>query len=184
VKIAANLGLVAPREPTTPAKSLETKHQGNRRGWDSNPLGRFRLCQLQILRCCHCRKCQRYRGALPAVARWLLLTETVRTHPVFITANIPTCATDARLHRPCKRRTIDGQDRNIKREDSARLISGKTISLLDRVAAGTLSDLWQCPSRALSLEGHHAPHGGAALCGAELGAGSLAAHAQLNTRHS
>ena len=39
-----------------------------RRGWDSNPTGPFRFCNLQIPQCRHCRECQRCRGVLPAIA--------------------------------------------------------------------------------------------------------------------
>jgi hypothetical protein len=35
-----------------------------RRGWDSNSVRPFRICNLQIPKCRHCRKCHRCRGAL------------------------------------------------------------------------------------------------------------------------
>jgi hypothetical protein len=40
-----------------------------RREWDSNSEAFFRICKLHIPQCHGCHRCQRYRGALPAVAR-------------------------------------------------------------------------------------------------------------------
>ena len=43
-----------------------------RRGWDSNPTAPFRFYKLQIPQCHGCRRRQRCRGALHAIARWLM----------------------------------------------------------------------------------------------------------------
>lgn len=43
--------------------------EGWRRGWDSNSVSSFRMCNLQILQCRRCRECQRCRGTLHAIAR-------------------------------------------------------------------------------------------------------------------
>src|SRR5262252_2486077 len=39
-----------------------------RRGWDSNPVSSFRICNLQIPCCQDCRECQRCRRTLPIIA--------------------------------------------------------------------------------------------------------------------
>jgi hypothetical protein len=39
-----------------------------RRGWDSNSVGAFGICKLQIRQRQHCRECHRCRGALHLIA--------------------------------------------------------------------------------------------------------------------
>jgi hypothetical protein len=58
--------LVGP--PTVASERSERFGEGWRRGWDSNPTGRFGFCKLQILQCHDCRACQRCRGALHQIA--------------------------------------------------------------------------------------------------------------------
>ena len=57
------------RCPGSPPSRRPNEVRGWRRGWDSNPPGRFTFCKLQILQCRDCRKCQRCRDALHAIAR-------------------------------------------------------------------------------------------------------------------
>ena len=77
LNLAERVGFVpkrrVPREPAKPEghtlQPRSTEGEYWRRGWDSNPTGPFRFCKLQIPHCHGCRKCQRCRGALHAIAR-------------------------------------------------------------------------------------------------------------------
>ena len=73
---------VARGEPTAPAKSSETKHQGFRRGWDSNPPRPVRFCKLQILDCRHCHECQRCRALHPIAPAGLVVRSRPLLRPV------------------------------------------------------------------------------------------------------